>query len=172
MKEIVFRPLRRVKKTGKIVVASYSQWRRLMSTDYTEFKLIIDDEYKGLNSDEPVYDHKGERLFFWTYNPADIMVIDSAVMLIDFNEADCNVNLPPVPYGVRWSVNGHVNYNMPGADCEGVPAFAHYTAEYAVRYNDVSVFEPLTVGAVTKWFGWLLWQLNNANLQFKSDGNK
>ena len=42
MKTITFRPLRRIKKTGKIVVASYMQWRKVKTADYSKFKLVVD----------------------------------------------------------------------------------------------------------------------------------
>src|SRR5690606_11615957 len=74
MKTIKFRPLRRIKKTGKITVASYMQWRNLMTADYREFNLILSEEHKAFPKDEYVYNHKGEVLFFFDYNPLDVPV--------------------------------------------------------------------------------------------------
>ena len=66
----------------------------------------------------------------------------------------------PLSNGFHWSVRGF--------DCDGVPVFSHYSTEYiATNYEDISVFEPLTVKMVTMWFGWFLYQLQNSNLQIK-----
>ena len=62
MKEITFRPLRRDKKTGKIIVASYLSWYKIKCADRTKLLLTILTEYKAMNPDDLVYTHKGERL--------------------------------------------------------------------------------------------------------------
>lgn len=48
MRTIKFRPLRVIKKTGKITVASYMQWRKVMTADYNQFNLIISDDHKKM----------------------------------------------------------------------------------------------------------------------------
>lgn len=166
MKEITFRPLRRNKKTGKVIVASYMGWRKVMTADYSKFNLIVDDEYKKFPSNDFVYNHKGELLFFFTYNPADIPVYDSdAERVIDEHWLD-KIHESREPHGIRWSSGGHINYSGKGMDCEGIPVFSHCTQDYvADYYKDVDKFEPLTVGTVVKWFGWFLYQLNNSYLQ-------
>ena len=172
MRSLVFRPLRRVKKTGKVVVASYMQWRKVMTADYSKFNLTIDDEYKTMPSDEFVYNHKGELLFFFTYNPYDIPVYDSdAERILDDDWLD-KIHASKQPYGIRWNINeqGHVNYNCKGMDCDGVPSFSHWyedriTQKDTWEYYGPDQFEPLTVKTVTKWFGWFLYQLNNSYLK-------
>ena len=77
MKTIKFRPLRRIKKTGKITVASYMQWRKVKTADYSQFKLIVNQEYKTFDKDELVYDHKGENLFWRHYNPEEIPLFEN-----------------------------------------------------------------------------------------------
>lgn len=168
MREIMFRPLRRIKKTGQIVVASYPQWSKVMTADYTRFDLIINDEYKLMPDDEYVYNHKGELLYFLDYNPADVPVFQySRFMQLDA------IRLEHKQYGIRWDADKHVNYNMAGADCQGTPTFTHFTQEYVSEYFCNSVggyperifdFNPLTVKTVRMWFGWFLWQLNNSIL--------
>lgn len=161
MKEIVFRPLRRVKKTGKIVVASYMQWRKIATADYNKFKLIVDDEYKRLPSDEFVYDHKGELLFWFTYKPVDIPVLDAS--------PNFNYEAARKKYGHQFIIahnDGYIAYLVSGLDCDGVPTFSHYQQDRVARdYEDMSKFDPLTVKTVTQWLGWFLYNLKNSYLQ-------
>lgn len=171
MKSITFRPLRRVKKTGKIVVASYMGWNRVMTADYNKFNLVINDEYKKLPKDEFVYDHNGNLLFFFTYNPADVPVYDSKAERIINEDWLDNLHKSKQPFGIRWeNSEGHVNYNAPGMDCQGTPTFSHYTQDHVAQedvanYYGLDKFEPLTVETVAKWFGWFLYQLKNSYLQ-------
>lgn len=160
MKSITFRPLRRIKKTGKITVASYMGWHKVMTADYGKFNLVIDDEYKRLPNDEFVYNHNGEQLFFFDYNPVDIPVYNSETMnLLELHESN-------KPYGIIWQgMSCHVNYVARGMDCSGCPTFSYHTAELCEKYSDITQFEPLTVRTVVKWFGWFLYQLNNSYLQ-------
>jgi hypothetical protein len=173
MKEVVFRPLRRIKKTGKIAVASYMAWNKVMTADYNKFNLIILDDYKQMPQDEFVYDHNGELLYFLDYNPADITIYDSsAERILDEHWLD-KIHERKLPHGIKW-IEGHINYSMPGADCVGVPIFSHITAEYVSEYycnpiggypEKIFDFNPLTVRTVRKWFGWFLYQLENSNLK-------
>jgi hypothetical protein len=83
MKVVIFKPLRRIKKTGKITVASYMQWRKVKTSDYNNFSLIIDDEYKSFPKDEYVYDHKGENLFWYNFkNPQDVPKMNISIQSI------------------------------------------------------------------------------------------
>lgn len=160
MKTITFRPLRKINKTGKIVVASYMQWRKIATADYDKFQLIVDDEYKRLPSDEFVYDHKGELLYWFTYNPGDIPVLDASPRF--------NYEAARKKYGkfIIAHKDGYVAYFVTGLDCNGVPAFSHYQQDRVARdFEDPNRFDPLTVGVVVKWFGWFLFNLNNSYLQ-------
>lgn len=161
MKSISFRPLRRIKKTGKIVVADYRQWRKIATADYNKFNLIIDREYNKLPSDEFVYDHKGELLYWFIYNPGDIPIIDA--------KAGFNYTAARQKYGqfIIAHNDGYIAYFVTGLDCDGVPAFCHYNQDRVARdFQDMSVFEPLTVETVVKWFGWFLYNLDNSYLHF------
>lgn len=159
MKSIIFRPLRRIKKTGKITVASYLQWNKVKTADYNKFNLIISDEYKSFGKDEFVYRHDGELLFFYQYNPAEIpiYIIES---IGDIAKIFASTKVRGIDHGDT------VSYSGKGIDCQGTPTFSHFTADYLGTHNyDVKEFEPLTVETVTKWFGWFLFQLNNSYLQ-------
>ena len=161
-KIINFRPLRRIKKTGKVTVSSYMQWRKVKTADYSKFNLVVDDEYKGMSADEYVYDHTGEQLFWFTYAPDEIPIYD--FLCLDIHQWG-DVKIPQVPHGINWGSGGNINYNVKGMDCDGVPTFSHHTASGCANYKDIEQFEPLTVGMVTKWLGWFLYQLDNSYLQ-------
>lgn len=160
MKTITFKPLRRIKKTNRISVSSYMQWRKVLTADYAKFNLIIDNEHLTFNKEEFVYDHKGKQLFFYSYNPQDVPVFQWSVMF----SLDA-ITAVHKQYGILWRDTGHTNYSMKGTDCNGIPTFSHYTADYVATHSwDMTLFEPLTVGMVIKWYGWFLWQLNNSKL--------
>lgn len=179
MKTVNFKPLRRIKKTGKICVASYTGWRKVMTADYSKFNLIVDNEYKKFPKDEYVYNHKGDLLYFFIYNPADITVFDANTERILNEDWLEKLHESKKPYGIRWNAlpdadgfPNHVMYRMNGADCSGVPTFSHWdeeriTQEDTWNYYGHEQFEPLTVGIVAKWYGWFLWQLQNSNLSTK-----
>lgn len=159
MKQITFRPLRRIKKTGKIAVASYMQWRKVKTADYNQFQLTIDEEYKLLPPDEYVYNHEGENLFWLDFDPEQIP---------DY-KYDGNGEYPQ-QFRVRsmnWTGGKqYFYYGADGLDCDGVPTFTHYTQNHVAQsFADMTKFEPLTVGIVVKWFGWFLYQLENSKLQ-------
>lgn len=105
MKTIKFRPLRRIKKTGKVTVASYMLWRKVKSADYSKFNLIVDDEYKGMPSDEYVYNHEGEQLFFFTYNPDEITIYNQTGIL------DIDLQPIPTPWAVKWIDSNKMFYS-------------------------------------------------------------
>ncbi len=177
MKTIIFRPLRRVKKTGKITVASYMQWRKVKTADYNNFKLIIDPEYKTLPKDELVYDHNGENLFWKDFDPEQIPYLPPYILRQENEE---NYEYPK-----QWRTNYGMGYcdsfSARGLDCSGVPTFSHgtrhdltignmhnYTLEEVGEVlNPMSEYELLTVGIVVKWFGWFIYQLQNNELIFK-----
>ena len=130
MKSIAFRPLRRL-SNGKVAVASYMQWNKVRVADYRKFQLVVRDEYKAMDPEEQVHNHKGEPLFFIAIEPDEHTAF-------------------PYPTGV---------------DCDGTPCFSHYTANrIAENFTDVDQFEPLTVGIVTKWFGWFLYRLDRVSI--------
>lgn len=166
MKIIKFTPLRRVKKSGKITVASYMQWRKVKTADYNEFKLLVGDEHKSMDIDEYVCNHKGEQLFWFMHKypyllPKNIVVAADVVRVLGIDESFLDGEewkiSEPIGKGFHWSVKGF--------DCDGVPVFSHNTQNYvATHYNDMNEFEPLTVGMVTRWFGWFLLELDNSKL--------
>lgn len=163
MKTVTFRPLRRVKKMNKIVVSSYGLWYRVMTADYHKFNLVIDEEYKTFPPDEFVYNNKGELLYWFNVNPADIPAY-TYNPLIDFDKIRAEHRW----YGTLWTEGQHVNYMGPGLDAVGTPTFSHFTQErVADPYYNLDEIEPLTVATVRHWFGWFLLNLNNSYLQKK-----
>ncbi len=165
MKTIVFRPLRIIKKTGKITVASYMQWRKVKTADYNRFKLIVDSKYKSLPKNELVFNHEGEQLFWFNYHPDEIRVYDYRDWS-NLGESLNEIRKGGNGYAISWA-NTPLNYCAKGLDCSGVPVFSHNTAEYiAVHYKDMEQFEPLTVEKVVNVFGWFLYQLENNELVF------
>lgn len=174
MKEIVFRPLRRIKKTGKIAVASYMQWRKIKTADYSNFKLIVNDEYKTFPKGELVYNHNGENLFWKDFDPEKIPYLPPYILMDENYE-----------YPKQWRTNYDMGYcdvfSARGLDCSGVPTFSHgtqhnltignmhnYTLEEAGEVlSPMSEYELLTVGVVVKWFGWFLYNLENNKLTYK-----
>lgn len=167
MKRIIFRPLRKIKKTGKIAVASYMSWRKVKTADYSKFHLIIDDEYKFYQKDELVCNHKGENLFWYNHInpeilPKNIVTIDDIVRVLGIDksylEGEEYKISEPIGTGFHWSIRGF--------DCDGLPVFSHNTINYlATHYKDLTPFEPLTVGMVVKWYGWFIYQFKNSHLQ-------
>jgi hypothetical protein len=161
MKTITFRPLRRIKKTGKITVLGYSGWRKVITADYAKFNLIVNDEYKTFPLDEYVYDHNGELLFFWDYNPADVPIFHRG----------CGYSYEQIKrenkyFGIQEEIGFQPFCVMDGADCEGIPTFSHWTTNYVAEYwKDVMAVTPLTVEIVLRWHGWFLYRLNNSYLK-------
>jgi len=149
MKEIVFRPLRRIKKTGKITVASYSQWRKIKSLDCREFKLIIDTDYKKFYNKDFVYNHKGEELFFKNFNPNDIVGLNKN-----------NFEFPKM-----WK--NDFMFSASGLDVDGVPTFSNGTINNLYSNEKLNEYSLLTVEVVVFWFGWFIYQLKNNELIFK-----
>lgn len=154
---IKFNPLRRIKKTGKITVASYMQWRKIKNADYVDLTLILNDEYKNFPKNEFVYNHKGENLFWRNYNPEDIQMLNR-YDLVDGEQPK---------YPKMW-VTDYGMYSAKGLDVDGVPTFSHFTANSIYNSNaDMENFEPLTVEVVNWWFGWFIYNLNNTKISYK-----
>lgn len=168
MRTIKFRPLRVIKKTGKITVASYMQWRSIKTADYNNFNLIIDESYKMLNDDDFVYNHNGKQLFFYGYNPGSVPIIIKRGFE-DKQDLKWEVgnNFIIQNKGTIYSPEDWFTFRMDGTDCDGVPTFSHWDADYIMQDHTIkyTLFEPLTVGMVKMWFGWFLWQLDNSRLK-------
>lgn len=152
MKEIVFRPLRRL-KSGKIAVASYAQWRKIKVADRSKFKLVVSGEYKEFPANERVHNHLGENLFWKEYNPGNIPVLVGQDR--------------PKPYPKMWKTD-YGMYSAFGLDCDGVPAFSHYTPSHCASFSSMEDFMPLTAGMIQWWVGWFLYQLENTDLEVVS----
>lgn len=165
MKEIIFRPLRRIKKTGKIAVASYMQWRKVKTADYSQFMLLLVNDIQRFPPDQIVCNHKGEELFWFNHAnpellPKNYVTIEQISELlgipIEYLEGEQWKISEPIGTGFHWSIRGF--------DCDGVPVFSHYTAKYIAKFwDDITQFEPLTVKTVILWYGWFLWELKNVN---------
>ncbi len=164
---LTFRPLRRVKKLGKIVVSSYTTWNAVRVADSRWDKiseLTIDTEYHSFPKDEYVYNHLGEQLFFYDYNPNAMPVYASGVPLpIDRRIIIDQHGGYAISYG-----GANLNYCGKGLDCEGTPTFSHYTMDYVAEHNyNIGEFEPLTVNTVIEWYGWFLLNLKNTKILTK-----
>jgi len=170
MKAITFRPLRLVKKTGKIVVASYAQWNRVRTADYAAFALTVDNEYAGLPADEQVYNHEGKPLFWRNFDPDSIPTLRHT-RLVSHEEFQAftaaNLGHYVIHWGPsEWHPTGSISYACRDLDCQGTPTFSHLTIDHVAEHaRDWADYEPLTVGIVVKWFGWFLYQLENSHLQ-------
>ncbi len=82
------------------------QWNKVKTANYNEFNLIINEDYKKFRADDFVYDHEGNHLFFYPYNPSEIPVFNHHPFM-DWESIRKNNN----EYGIRWSSNSDVvNY--------------------------------------------------------------
>lgn len=161
MKEIKFRPLRRIKKTGKICVASYMQWNAIMTADYDKFKLTVVDEYSKMPKDEFVYNHLGELLYFFDFDPNDIPIFDT----YESNGIMRYINGRP-HYGITHGHYHHTAFNVRGTDCYGIPIFTHLDANnIGTHYDNPFDFTPLTVDIVVKWLCWIMFRLKRAEIE-------
>lgn len=160
MKTIKFRPLRRLKNTGKIVVASYTTWNSVRCADYNKFNLIVDNEYRNMPSGEFVYNSDGELLFFYQYSPNNIPIFNYPFSM-DVSEIHALTSVR----GLNWGES--ISYSGIGIDCCGTPTFSHYTADKIADHfcNTINEFEPLTVGKVIEWYAWWLFLLKNASIK-------
>lgn len=154
LKTIKFRPLRIIKKTGLITVASYTQWRNIKTADYNLFNLIIDDSYKSLPDDALVFNHKGELLYWIPYNPEEIELISGYELIAG-----------ETYYPKLWKTE-YNHYSATGLDCDGVPTFSHQTGSAIYAQQNWREFKHLTVKTVKFWFGWFLFQLENSSVEY------
>jgi len=166
MKKIKFRPLRRVKKTGQVVVASYQQWRSIKTADYSEFQLSFETTYAEFDEDEVVHNHLGEPLFWYQYLPDAIteICIEEVPRMAPFELRVHNwAAIHHLrPYAVRMNERWTSFTSCRGLDCDGVPTFSHYTSEEIAKGKlDPFQFEPLTVGMVKRWLEWFIMNLKN-----------
>jgi len=153
MNQIKFRPLRHVKKSDKIVVASYSTWRKIVNTDRYNptHEIVVDTEYKGMDPDAFVHNQKGEQLFFPDYARLPSKDV--------WKKSGGAIGL--------WveTIGEFVRYGM---DSEGVPFFSDITKYYAIRhYKDSRIFNPLTVGTVAQWVDLFLSRIYDSPVTYK-----
>lgn len=172
MKELKFRPLRIVR--DKIVVASYMQWNKLRTTNYNgQFRLIVDKEYESLPPNEFVNDHKGEQLYHFTYNPWEVFEYHGSCLDEGFDwDRMRQRHKDFIIVGKDREGQQTKSYFMRGADSAGTPTFTHYDTDRVTQddtwaYYGADAFDPLTVWTVINWFGWVLWNLSNAQIEFK-----
>lgn len=154
-----FKPLRLVKKTGKITVASYSNWRRIKCKDWVGNQVCLIREYDQLDPSAHVYNHKGHNLFFPNVKPWDIPAYSlnaAAEANLDFSQRHS------IDYG-----NGQKSYWGTGIDNEGVPTFSFFTSSYVAQHcsKQLLEFEPLTVEMVADWAGWFLYNLQRCEVK-------
>lgn len=139
-----FRPLRK-HKSGKVIVASYAQWRKVHNS--REKVTIILDNY---NPNSYVYNHELKQLFFPFESPQDVKV--------HFDWPENEVDFKVINDGT-WT-----SWSCTGLDCDGVPAFTNYTADDVANSSGWSIrtdvfldkFKPLTVQMVLNWLEVLL----------------
>ncbi len=143
------------------------QWRKVATADYNKFTLIIDDEHKKFLKNDLVYNHKGELLYFYDYNPAEVPVFRYSKIESVFNLDSIHENNKQ--HGILWDRDGSVNYRMDGTDCSGVPTFSHFTKKNIDlhHHKNANKFKPLTVETVLYWYGWFLYNLRNSKLILK-----
>ena len=139
MKKLLFSPLTRIKRTGKISVLSYSGWRKFYKMNFSEFEISL----QQFPHDEYVYNRKGEQLFFYSYKPSEIKQRINGDNTI-----------------LNWfSVyNNSVYFGCRGLDCDGVPTFSHHNADRVAQnsFKWMAMYEPLTVKTVLMWLDWLM----------------
>lgn len=171
MKTITFRPLRKVKKTGKVVVASYTQWNNLRCANYSEFNLIVANDYEQMNKSDFVYSHEGKQLYHFGYNPWDVHEHHGSCIADDFDWDEMRrIHKDFILVSTNRDGGEHRSYHIRGADCAGTPTFTHYdedrvTTDDCWNYYGADAFEAVTVGYVITWLGWFLYQLENSSLK-------
>lgn len=170
MKTIKFIPLRRVKKTGKIVVSTDSQWNKVRSADEIYgLDLILISDLSKLDPNKRVYNHKGELLFWYNHKNPDslrMLTIADIKQSMDENGFDSSV-IDGEEYKLK-SMEEKLHWSVKGFDCNGTPVFSHYTIDYIGQQNmEVKDFEILTVGTVLKWYGWFIYNLKNSKITYQ-----
>lgn len=171
MKTIVFRPLRLIKKTGKITVASYMQWNKVRCANYSKFYLIVDNEYEKMNKSDFVYNHEGIQLYHFGYNPWGIHEHHGSCIDYCFDWDEMRSKYKDfIIVSETHDGKEHKSYHIRGADCSGTPIFSHYdedrvTTDDIWNYHGADAFYPVTVDYVITWLGWFLYQLENSTLK-------
>lgn len=167
MKTINFRPLRLLKKSNKIVVASYEQWNKLRCANYAEFTLNIINEYDKMDKNELVHNHLGERLYHFNINPWEVYEYHKRTLHEVFSYDDLRGMHKDF---ITVYEDGYRFYSIRGTDVAGTPTFSHLT-ETRITTDDTwnhyggDAFEPITVGYVITWLGWFLYQLENSKIK-------
>lgn len=156
-KVVTFRPLRRDAKTGKVMVASYTGWRKIKTSDYYPTLLTVARDYAGMKHSEYVHNHKGELLYFYAYNPNDIPLFDDVP-----HDEISRIFATTKVRGFKNTLSPGYSYSGIGIDCDGIPTFTHYTADYLATHEyEPFDFEVLTVKDVLIWYEWVINNLNN-----------
>ena len=170
MKTVIFRPLRRVKKTGKVVVASYMQWNKLRCANYLDFNLVVVNEYEKMNKSDFVYNHEGKQLYHFNYNPWDVHEHYGSCIDLCFDWDEMRRLYKDFIIVSDHDGKEYRSYSLRGADCAGTPCFTHYyedmiTTDDTWNYYGGDAFEPVTVEYVISWLGWFLYQLENSKIK-------
>lgn len=167
MKNVQFRPLRRDKKTGKVIVASYSSWRKIKTADCQKTLLTVKRDYANMKHDEFVHNHKGELLYFYRYNPNDIPLFDPN----SIEDTNAIFAITKVR-GLKNHLSEGYNYSGAGIDCDGIPTFSHFDADYLGTHKyEPFDFEVLTVGTVLLWYEWVINNLSRTTFITETPGD-
>lgn len=161
MKEIKFNPIRIDKKTGKCIIASYSQWYKIKNASKIGVKLIIDDLYKHLPNDTELYNHKLKQLFFYDYKPKEILEVAGVDASPLFGRG--------INFSYHFRPSGYDDvFCCEGLDCDGTPAFSHYTTDHIANNarsdKYLMSFSPLTIGMMKEWLWWWIYSMKNVEL--------
>ena len=162
MEKILFKPLRRRKSDNKVVVGSYASWGKVGRVARYKCEIVIDTDYRSMDPEEYVHNHKGELLYFYRYDPNEMPTFKwrKGMEWEEMNGYQARA--------LEWC-KGNVTYNGKGIDCDGIPCFSHYTADYIGTHNfDLDDFYPLTVKQVIMWYGWFIMRLENATIKVLS----
>lgn len=154
--EILFSPLRR-KKTGQLIITPYLKWNKLVVEKGKDRLKLIFPESILYTPGEPVFNSKLQQLFFFNYSPYDMKIytLEDAVL--------SKVNISTGCYGIQFE---NIVYSGFGIDCNGTPAFSHYTKDY-IKPNKLYEISPLTADTVLLWYGWFVYQLKNRKTVFQ-----
>lgn len=164
MKTIVFKPLRYIKKTKKVTVASYMQWRKVYTANKETTTIVFDSSFKDKPTNTLVYNHKGEPLFFYevekiklpklTYIQKFGRELEATKKKVDFSD-----------YCISgFNEDNSIYFVTHYLDCDGVPTISHFTENCISGYSkeQKQKLEPLTVGMVMRWFDWFCLLVENS----------
>jgi hypothetical protein len=154
MKEITFRPFRRV--DSKLVVTSYMGWRKIYTANY-EGAIVKLLSFPEIKEGEVVYaiGNPEGRYNYWHPTKFEPLFwpINGIIRHIGYGENSDAVYEQGVVIRVLDSeIKDNEVYSM--FDCDGCPSFSHKTAVYvSENYPDkMHLFEPLTADIVYKYF--------------------